>query len=114
MCEIRAKIDLPVRTGTRGARAGNFSPSQRVRLVAGQIVRSPSAGLAAGLGEEGFDHMFHVLALALRTLDLLRLMFLDGQHFIKLRLTFAANVFIERHRFSSTVIWLMFQFAPTK
>ena len=55
--------------------------------------------LARRPGEERFDDLFQIRALAFRAVQFLRVVLLEGQHFAKFLVAFAAEVFVERHRF---------------
>ena len=63
----------------------------------GVVSPSPTAGLARCLGKERLDDVFQFVALALGTLDFLRLVFLDRQHFTELLVAFPAEVFVKRN-----------------
>ena len=53
--------------------------------------------IASRLSEERLDDFFQVAALAFWALQLLRLVFLDGQNFAKSLTAFAANVLVKGH-----------------
>src|SRR5271165_101914 len=63
-----------------------------------RALHSIASRLTHRLREERFDGFFQVGALAFRAVHLLRLVLLDGQHFVKFVMTLAANVFVKRHR----------------
>ena len=54
---------------------------------------------------ERLDDFFQVGALAFRAVYLLRLVFLDGQHFAKFFMALAADVFVKGHR----LVWLVIE-----
>src|SRR5271165_7234162 len=68
------------------------------RPVLRRALHSIASRLTHRLREERFDGFFQVGALAFRAVHLLRLVLLDGQHFVKFVMTLAANVFVKRHR----------------
>jgi hypothetical protein len=53
--------------------------------------------LTRRLREERLDDFFQFGALAFRAVHLLRLVFLDGQHFTKFVMALAADVFVKGH-----------------
>src|SRR5271165_1036255 len=61
-------------------------------------LHSIASRLTRCLREERLDDFFQVDALAFRAVHLLRLVLLDGQHFVKFVMTRAANVFVKGHR----------------
>src|SRR5208283_3473482 len=63
-----------------------------------RTLHSITSRLTHRLREERFDDFCQVGALAFRAVHLLRLVLLDGQHFVKFVMTLAANVFVKRHR----------------
>jgi len=64
--------------------------SRRLRSIASRLTRR--------LCEERLDDFFQVGPLAFRAVYLLRLVFLDGQHFSKFFMALAADVFVKGHR----------------
>ena len=60
--------------------------------------------LALDLCEERLDDFFQVGALAFRAVYLLRLVFLDGQHFAKFFMALAADIFVKGHSLVRLVV----------
>jgi hypothetical protein len=54
------------------------------------------------LSEERLDNFFYISAPAFRAFRLLSVVFLNGQHFTKLLITFAADVFVKWHNRSGS------------
>jgi hypothetical protein len=61
------------------------------------MLRSIASRLTRRLREERLDDFFQFGALAFRAVHLLRLVFLDGQHFTKFVMAVAADVFVKGH-----------------
>jgi hypothetical protein len=68
------------------------------RMLVPPAGQSIAPRLACCLREEGRDDLLQIGTLAFRAVDLLRLVLLDGQYFVKFVMTLATDVFVEGHR----------------
>jgi hypothetical protein len=67
-------------------------------MLSRRALHSIALRLTRRLREERLDDFFQFGALAFRAVHLLRLVFLDGQHFVKFVMALAADVFVKGHR----------------
>ena len=89
--------------------------ARTVPPAAGAVVCEDHDGVCSAsrltrrLCEERLDDFFQVGALAFRAVHLLRLVFLDGQHFAKFVMALAADVFVEGHRLVRLLVEVRFR-----